>query len=408
MHRQSITPETLEILIRRSDLKKIPSALRPEHAKKIVDEAWALNQNLIETYPLKKWMLWGKPHFAPKEISTELLFRHIAKNMRYSLDVQTGRNNIVENLKHLLSEGVPYRLYRLDIKNFYESLDISEARSLVWNHEKYSPRTKALCDSILHHQKIIGECGLPRGIAISAILSDLMLKDFDVQMKCNKDVYFYARFVDDIVILTSSKEKTGFFMADLKAALPTGLSLNKSKCYIKYLPRAVKSSTPIPVLDAEYLGYKFAVCNPSSASSERMVSCTIADKKLKKIKTRIIRALLDYKVNRKQGLLIDRIKFLTSNFQVFNENSNQTNMAGIYFNYPLINSGDEGLKSLDKFLRVAVLSPKIGSGKGVVVDLENSLRKKLLKFSFEKGHANQVFSHFTGNRLNLIGKCWKY
>src|SRR6185437_14507468 len=55
-----------------------------------------------------------------------MTLRKIALNiLRKSRIRQPDRQSIVANLKSLLTEGVPFRLYRLDIRSFYESLDTS-------------------------------------------------------------------------------------------------------------------------------------------------------------------------------------------------------------------------------------------------------------------------------------------
>lgn len=411
MHRQSITPTTLKHLITRSDFKGIPSALRSSYADQLASSAYDLYSNFLPVYPLRKWILWKKWHFAPHSKPCELLLRKLSRNLMQGLSWhQASRDGIVENLKHLLAEGVPYRLYRLDISNFYESVNLNDTRQMIEDCDELAPCTKAIADKILHYQILFGEQGIPRGLAISAILSELLMRKFDLEIVDDKAVFFYARYVDDIIIITANRETPNNFISRLEDVLPKGLVFNKKKFLVESLNKSEKEPAGHSKLDLEYLGYEFSIFNPitGKAGSTRKVQCSISEKKIRKIKTRVFRALLEYGKNSDDDLLVDRIKFLTSNFKVFNKNTGYTNMAGIYFNYSLIDLGDEKLKILDRFLVGAVLSAGNLKRRGPSVLLSNVLRKRLLRLSFERGHKDQIFNHFSGNRLEIIGRCWKY
>lgn len=405
MHRQSITSQTLENLIRRSDYRGISSVDRPAHAESLVASALISHLSPTSPYLLKKWNIKGKPHFSAGTKSSELLLRKTAENLRYALPrSRPGRGDIVECLKHLLAEGVPYRVYRLDISGFYESFDLDDVILMVKNCNEYAPCTKALCEKILGDQKIFGEKGIPRGLSASAVISELMMHSFDTIVMINKDVFFYARYVDDILIITGAQEDSLTFRSFLQEQLPKGLVFNEKKSVVKELPKSTKDVGLTAQLQLEYLGYEFTVYDPVKEGAMRRVQCSMADKKVQKIKKRIVRALLDYKRKPDDWLLVDRIKFLTSNFRVFNDSSGKINMAGIHYNYPLIDEGDGKIKNLDKFLIDRIFTSKMRNG----VILSNSIRRQLLRMSFEKGHSKPVFTHFSGNRLALIGKCWKF
>ncbi len=48
--------------------------------------------------------------------------------------------------------------------------------------------------------------GLPRGVPLSATLSEYSMKRFDRFVSTLPEVYYYARYVDDIVIVTGARE----------------------------------------------------------------------------------------------------------------------------------------------------------------------------------------------------------
>ena len=49
--------------------------------------------------------------------------------------------------------------------------------------------------------------GVPRGFGVSAYLSELYMREIDNEIKALPDVIYYARYVDDIVIIFSPKTK---------------------------------------------------------------------------------------------------------------------------------------------------------------------------------------------------------
>lgn len=72
--------------------------------------------------PIKAFHLKKKSAYKIVSLSDDLVVRKLSKNLTQAL-VQTtrGREFVVENLRLHMEEGVPYRLYRIDVKSFYES-----------------------------------------------------------------------------------------------------------------------------------------------------------------------------------------------------------------------------------------------------------------------------------------------
>lgn len=51
------------------------------------------------------------------------------------------------------------------------------------------------------------ENGLPRGLSISSVMSELYMKYFDLRIRRLEGVYYYARFVDDIVVFVVMRRR---------------------------------------------------------------------------------------------------------------------------------------------------------------------------------------------------------
>ncbi|MBD8480892.1 hypothetical protein [Pseudomonas coleopterorum] len=196
--------------------------------------------------------------------------------------------------------------------------------------------------------------------------------------------------------------------------LPPGLHLNTKKQELCSAPDSSgykKSQQPeMPLLFSfEYLGYSFSVYEPPEKNGSREVVLDIAASKIKKIKTRLTKAYLDYCKNRNFELLEMRVKFLTSNFSVLDINRGGYRLAGIYHNYHRIDEAKStALAILDEYLYLATMSSY-----GKVFDRFFSItsvaqRRRLLTFSFKRGFSERNYFHFNRSQFKAIRECWEY
>jgi hypothetical protein len=271
----------------------------------------------------------------------------------------------------------------------------------------------------LEHHQTLGFPGLPRGIALSAVIAELVMRDFDIAASTYPGIYFYSRFVDDIIIITSGLEPQKPFLRAIKKLLPNGLCLNQSKLSVEtaencVIPAKQTTSPHPPVLTFEFLGYKFIIREPILSKKNpgmhfRDVQLDIADSKVKRIKTRIIRSLIHYNRDRNFDLLHQRIKYLTSNFSVFEPDRQQRRLAGIYHNYWLIDADrSTALTELDHFLRKALISSDGEIFEQFFSRTSDKQRRQLMQNSFCNGFNQKIYLHFSKNDLTNIQRCWKY
>lgn len=418
MYDQSYNPNTLTKVLRKGDFRKILSSLRDEFRISIASMATQSALNVFNgTNPITKFHLKKKSAYKIKELKDDLVVRKLSLNLkRVTKASPRGRSFIVTNLHHFLEEGVPYRVYRLDIKSFYESFLIEGVKSRTLSLPKLSPLSKRLLEVLLDYYAGIGGQGLPRGMALSAVLSDFMMAEFDIKTFNDPEVYFYGRYVDDIIIITNHSKSETDFIGEIKQWLPEGLHFHEKKKITRSVTERPKILKPpaIPVLkfSIDYVGYQFLVFDPVQMQDKtfkhfRLVCIEIAPNKIKKIKLRIVRALIDFHKTKDASLLIKRIKYLTSNFSVTDRNTGKRNLAGIYHSYPLLSPNSERLAELDRFLRNAVLSKK-----GIVFSktfplLASQLKRRLLAQSFIHGHAHRRFVYFAPAMMSRIQECWR-
>lgn len=365
--------------------------------------------------PLESFLLKKKTVFRLPILGDDLVARKLCQNLKQNIGPsRKGRTSIVGNLRLLLEEGVPYRVYRLDVKSYYESFSRLEVMAKITGLSSLNPQSKELILELLRQHSGMGGTGVPRGLSLSAVLSDLMMEEFDQRTFSDHNVYFYARYVDDIVVMTSSKEHEKKFTRHIERTLPTGLTLNTAKKTIVTAQERVNTKKKPPqalVLSFDYLGYGFSVHEPKNhlkneGAHTRMVTVDIAASKVKKIKTRVARSFLAFERNSDWLLLLDRIKFLTQNFSVYNSKAGSKKLAGIYYSYPQVSDDAQSLKVLDKFLRNSILAKagKISSKTSWLLTGPN--KRELLAQSFVRGHKSKNFVYFPAHRISEIQKCW--
>lgn len=419
MYDQSFSEFTLLRMLRKSDFRDHSDLYDDNYKNNCVSAAAnAAHTNFQGITPLTVFSRNGKNVYQVVDLSSELTLRKITLNIRRKTRIrQPDRQSIIANLKLLLAEGVPFRLYRLDIRSFYESFDTSEVIRAVNEISELSPQTKRLSEWLLSAYQSSGGLGVPRGLALSAVLSEMMMRDFDVFVREASGVYFYARYVDDIIVITSALESETTFLKKLKNKLPSGLQFNESKQRVQCVKERVspeKTPSGSAVISFGYLGYSFDVLEPKRVNDVqpnkhfRDVLVNISKDKKTRYKTRICRSFLEFSKNHDFDLLYDRLKFLTSNFSVKDLNTGKRRLAGIYYNYPHISSDASSLLELEKFLRDAIRSAHGRVFSRSSTALTSRHKRKLLTLSFIRGHKDCTFAHFHASRIHAIQGCWSH
>ncbi|VBT18335.1 phage-related reverse transcriptase/maturase family protein [Burkholderia pseudomallei] len=419
MYDQSFSEFTLLRMLRKSDFRDHSDLYDETHRNNYIRvAAHAAHTDFQGLNPLQAFVSNGKAIYQVTDLPSKLILRKITFNIQRKTGVrQPDRQSIVANLKLLLTEGVPFRIYRLDIRSFYESFVTSDVIKVINGISGLSPQTKRLTEWLLNVYQSSGGAGVPRGLALSAVLSEMMMWGFDNFVRGIQGVYFYARYVDDIIIITSALENETTFLKKLKGRLPVGLKFNESKQRIQCVKDRV-APVKVPgggaILSFSYLGYSFDVFEPQrindlhSLKHFRDVLVNISKDKRARYKTRICRSLREFSKTHDFDLLHDRLRFLTSNFSVRDLNTGKRRLAGIYYNYPHISSESSSLLELEKFLRDSIRSSHGRVFSLSSVALSASHKRMLLKLSFVRGHKECTFTHFHASRIRQIQGCWAH
>ncbi len=348
-----------------------------------------------------------------QRVTDDFILRKVNKNLRRVYGVrQADRYKIIKNVQNLLSEQLPFFVCKTDIRHFYESIDRDKILSDIKNSSILSFDTKCVIEKLFSHPLIENTTGLPRGINISATLSEYFMRSFDREIRKIKGVYYYARFVDDIIIF-STEEITKDTLTKISTYLPKGLRLNSQKTKVVKFSNTVKE-LKIPV-EITFLGYKFVryvetIFNKKKNNQYIRLRTTISPKKIKKMKERIVKAFLSFKHHQDMTLLKDRLLFLTANYPlktIRQEVSKYEKVGclhgGIAYNYPLIND-TSCLKELDTFLYQVINTSAFAK---ININFTQEQKAELRKYSFFIGYQRRISRKFKLDRLSQIIECWE-
>ncbi|WP_106476863.1 antiviral reverse transcriptase Drt3a [Phytohalomonas tamaricis] len=395
------------------DLSKI------ENKKEEAKNALRLIENgKIFLNPLRPTIIRQKPAFTFNNLSSELVSRLIGKNIRVNYNIrQSDRQAIISNLASLLYEGTPFNIYRLDIKNFYENINRKLLIHQLLEEGKCSWQTLELLFSLFNSFDSHNIVGLPRGLSISSILSEVYLTDFDIKIRKKSGVFFYARFVDDILLVVSEDVTRADLDGQLKNILPVGLEFhNEGKRSFLSLPKLQNKQDKFYFNSFDYLGYEFKVFNifdnECGYRKKRKVLIDISSVKVEKIKLRLIHSFTNYLSNGRSeesfNLLKNRIRALTGNFTIRDPMTGLKIKTGIYFNYSHKNNFEYcALLELDKFYRKLLFSTKYPLSCRIARKLSTSQRRSLAGYSFMSGFASARHHSFNYGTLKSIKECWR-
>ncbi len=328
---------------------------------------------------------------------------------------QSDRNRIIKQIFNIVSDGFPKIIIKTDIKSFYESIPQERLFNLIEDNTLLSPISKKLIRKIFYAfetqkdtSKIAPKLGVPRGIGISAYLSELYMREIETRIKEMTDLIYYARYVDDIVIIFAPKtiSTQGEYLNKIKKIITTDNYL---------LLKDGSDNEPTKTVEIQFLegnkterfdflGYSF-ICNKNGAhASDFCIKLELSKNKINKYKTRLKQSVQAYNKDSQynermaRNLLFSRLKFLTGNFHL---NNNKKNIkAGIFYSNAMLclnkcENVYKNLIDLDKYLayeiKAIVPPPKIG------IDKTNLVTYILAKYSFEKGFKNRKENFYSFN-----------
>lgn len=336
----------------------------------------------------------GKPVFCIDN-SPESFFvsKQIQNNIKALYGVKPGnRHELVERLYHALKSEFPLEIVKTDISSFYETIPRLRLIRRLEADQLLSLASKKFIKQILDAYGSAAaspQLGIPRGVGISAYLSELYLRVLDREIRSMDGLILYCRYVDDIVAVFARPPSGGpiSYEADIVWAIhELGLSYNPAKT------QSYKSGKGCS-FSFSYLGYFFR-------SNLGVLELALSPRKLKKYKLRLKasfdRYFKDASRNQRAAYrdLKSRIRFLTSNTQLVNNKRHVC--TGIFYSNSLL-TDFSAIRALDKLLAISV--QKLSSAR---------LKTSIEQFSFQKGFEERRYSTFSTRELRNVVGAWRH
>jgi len=395
----------------RADLTANPQMVDEAHRRNLVESAQAQAIAGLQNFSLSKTVLRGKSVYQLNRLEHDLVLRKFSRNIRRLTKVkQSDRNTIIKCLKRLLSEGHCFRVYKLDLRSFYESIDRRDIERRLRQDNGLSPPTLHVFQSLSMQLDAANITGLPRGLAVSAVLSEYVMRRFDQNVKSMENVYYYARYVDDIVVITTGSENRKSFLKRVRKNLPSGIQLNNEKTKVIQfdLPKTKPARDGVEG-NVDFLGYRFAVHRMLDKPVIRKVHADISPNKTTRLKTRISLSALQFIKDGNFVDFFDRLRVLTGNYNVYDLERKIRRNVGIYYNYRFVDEGfSVALMELDDFLKKLLLASSGKIGGQLNAMLSPKQKRQLLTLSFRRSFGSKCFYHFPINRLTHLVGCWAY
>lgn len=329
------------------------------------------------------------------------VLKQLQENIKNAFKInQPDRYEITNQVINMLDNDFPKFVIRTDIKKFFESIPHDKLKEKINKNHILNAESKRIIDDILtQYKNLTGfQKGVPRGVGISSYLSELYMRDIDNKIKALPNLTYYARYVDDMILIFTPNRKnedTKNYLNDIKNIVKKeGLTLNEDKTKESDLRQKAD-------IKLDFLGYEIH----KKGSSK--IKVFITNSKLEKYKKKINLAIEDYnetnKYNEKvaRQLLKDRLKFLTGNTRLLNVKKDI--LVGIYFSNILLTNLNK-LDGLDKYL-TSKLTSITPHSKATISS--NDLINKLNKYSFKKGFKDKTFYKFNAKKLKSIPKIWR-
>lgn len=340
----------------------------------------------------------------------------------------SSRNEILSQLKMLLREDKNrYYIIRTDVRHCFESIPHDKLFEYLEGNNLLDVKSKSLLRGLIRKEfenknlrPVIKapQTGIPRGCAISSLLSEFYLSKIDeVIRRTLPGIVFMARYVDDIIIVVHPDldDEHHWSLDDYVKALTdayakNGLTIHTptdgtNKCY-------TYDSIDTTSLKFDLLGYTI---QSIKGNKDKQGFFSLSKNKKQRIANRITKTFQKFDVllntvsyDIAAHYLFDALHVLTCNINLYN--AKRGVKVGIFYSNQLLDNIKD-LENLDRQLqyRCGQISLK---GKAYIDPakqprIEATLKKQLKQVSFVKGFAMPHKRYkVKKNRLQMIKLSW--
>jgi hypothetical protein len=357
----------------------------------------------------------------PENIVLRAVANYVARRFRV---VAISRDRIVRGVIEAMFDQTPIYVIRRDLSSFYETVPLEPVRDRLL-YDTAIPR------SVRHYLREFYEqhcgantVGLPRGVGLTTVLVELAMQPFDDAIRAIPGVYRYFRYSDDMLILTYKNpvEVKDHINVALKK-LP-GMAFNREKsheyAFAGDTTNPPNAQLPPSTASFDFLGYQFTAEQRVGRDLQRRLWVSIADKKIRLMKTRVYLSLKTFLKDGDAAMLVDRLRVLTGNYRINRRGINAIRRsrfiyAGIYYNYwrcgeytngVHIATAPESLRDIDRFVH-GHMKTRGGKFRAALGRLTLSQRRRLDTLSFERGFAGRRIVRVPFQRFSKLKAIWR-
>jgi hypothetical protein len=417
MRFHNFTPNSLARVIRAGDSHRFEIDLLNNREVILADAVKTANDTSINFSPSHIAKVNNRSCVSLKNYGACLALRSISIHLSRKFHLRLmNRDEIVLGVIRALNDAAPMYIVRRDIRSFYESVPTQPLRDRLSLDTSISKAARQLLKQFFDFY-CPGSVGIPRGLSLSATLAELSLADFDRTIQRLPGVYRYFRFSDDILLF--SYKQPDEIIHRMDHALPSGMGFNSTKSDIIPITNADKKRAK--EVEFEYLGYRFSVSDLAKGDRPKNVRVSLSQRKVSKLKTRIILSFKRFHKDKNYFLLRDRLRFLSGNYRVrrFGISAVKTSThikSGIYYSYRQCGAyaaskispydGRE-LKELDGFYFSLINSPKSRFSWLLKSRLSPQQYDELRSISFFQGFSKRIAIRLTPPQVREIKAAWK-
>ena len=254
----------------------------------------------------------------------DILCHYLKKKMDRAFGIKyASRNriiNILFNILPAIKDMNDFIVIRVDFKSFFDSV---YSEHVYENYIKESMLRRGDKEFLDEYTKTFKYCYA--GLCLSNGMTEIVCRDFDERIKAKFSTYgvfFYERYVDDILIITNKYFSKDLFLKIFDETIKevfgkSPVKLNTSADKFAFISKRdlVKESNDkankyVSKKNFNFLGYRFEM--QLKKDKKLTFQYGIADKKIKRYKGLIERAFIDYNINHNEELLRQRIKIFSS------------------------------------------------------------------------------------------------
>lgn len=361
---------------------------------------------------------------AEEFFAMQVLCRNVKKLFKISM---SSRDEILSQLKMLLREDDSrYYVIRTDVCHCFESIPHDKLFEYLEGNNLIDVKSKSLLRGLIQKEfeaknlrprVKTPQTGIPRGCAISSLLSEFYLSKIDEIIKRKlPGVLFLGRYVDDMVLvihpdIRDELHKTlDWYIDELtKIYSQNGLEIHtpldgQKKCY-------TYDSGKDEELDFNLLGYNIHI---DKSNNRKNVVFSLSQDKLDRITARIDKSFDTFKkmidivgVDAATHYLFDALHVLTCNINLYN--SKKGVKVGIFYSNQLLDN-KRNLSYLDGQLERNIGRLDLSTKTSIAVSdrtvIEDRLKRKLALLSFTTGFEYHKRYKIKKQRLQTIKQSW--